>query len=172
MNKKIVKAVVIIVVIMLVGIGIGVYILNGQYVTTKCETDLYSVEVSKQWNVDEPFVDMKRFLLDENEVAFIEIFRDCSYNCASAESIAVNAFGIHGSLLDSEETTLGDWTRYKMVIGYELSPAQQIKGEATPASEVHYIYTNKQDTFVDIYVNEKLLTDDEIQKFLESFEMK
>lgn len=169
MNKRIVKIVSVVVILIIVGICVGV--LMSKNTAAKCETDLYSVNISKEWSVESPFDDLKNFIVDNDMVAYIEIFRDCSYDCVTAESIAVNVFGTHGSLLESEETVVGDWTRYKMVIGYELSAAQQMEGEAIPASEVHYIYTNKQDTFVDIYVNEEVLTDDEIQRFLNSFEI-
>lgn len=67
--------------------------------------------------------------------AYIELFRNCSY-CASAESIVVNEFGMHSFLVNAEETVLGDWTRYKVVIAYELSAAEQEQGETVLPSEV------------------------------------
>ena len=109
-------------------------------------------------------------MIDNNEVASIETFRNCSY-CTSAESIAVNEFGEHSFIVNLEETALGDWIRYEMVIDYELSAAEQEQGETVPPSEVHYIYTNKQDTFIDIYINQQLLSKNESQKFLKSFKI-
>jgi hypothetical protein len=169
MNKK--AKVAIPITIVLVIVAICTYILEVRNTVTKYETDIYSVSVPKQWDIETPFDNCKKFMVEDNEVAYIETFRNCTY-CTSAENIAMNVFGEHSSLGDIEETVFGDWIRYKMVINYELSAAQEVKGESVPATEVHYIYTNKQDTFIDVYADNQLLTEDEIQEFIDSFELK
>ncbi|MBQ2799913.1 MAG: hypothetical protein IJF03_00815 [Lachnospiraceae bacterium] len=174
MNKKAKKAKLIIpitIVVMIVALVICTYLSRGRNVATKYETDIYTVSVSKQWDIETPFDNCRKFMVGSNEAAYIEIFRDCTY-CTSAESIAMNVFGEHSSLRDVEETVLGDWTRYKMVIDYELSASQEIQGENPPEEETHYIYTNKQDMFIDVYANNQLLTEEEIQKFIDSFKLK
>lgn len=171
MNKEAKVAIPITIVVIIAALIICTCIFRVGNAVTEYETDIYSISVSKQWDIETPFDDCKKFSVEDKEVAYIETFRDCTY-CTSAESIAVNVFGEHSLLKDIEETAFGDWTRYKMVIDYELSAAQEVKGESVPATEVHYIYTNKQDTFIDIYVNNQLLTEDEIQEFIESFELK
>ena len=138
--------------------------------TVKCETDIYSVSVPARWDIKIPSDDCKIFMTGSDKAASIEIFRDCSY-CTSAESIVANAFGMHSSLANVEETVLGEWTRYKMVIDNELSPAEQEKGGTEAPSELHYIYTNKENMFVDIYINQQLLSDKQIQKIIDSFEI-
>lgn len=174
MNKKEKKAKLIIpitIVVMIAALVICTYLSGGRNVATKYETDIYTVSVPKQWDIETPFDNCRKFMVGSNEAAYIEIFRDCTY-CTSAESIAMNVFGEHSSLRDVEETVLGDWTRYKMVIDYELSASQEIQGENPPEEETHYIYTNKQDMFIDVYANNQLLTEEEIQKFIDSFKLK
>ena len=171
MKKKSKVVLVIIIASIILVLAICTSIFKYRNMTTKFETDLYSVSVSKQWNIEEPFDDCQKFMLDGNEVAYIETFRDCSY-ATSVESIAVNVFGEHSSFSNTEETVLGNWTKYKIVIDYELSAAQEMQGETVPTEEIHYIYTNKNDAFIDVYANSQLLNEDEIQKLIDSFKIK
>lgn len=163
MNKKI-KTIIIVITASVITL---ILFFSKRNMTAEYETDLYSVSYSIQWDKKNLSDDAIDFMIGNDRVASIETFRDCSY-CTSAESIAVNVFGMHSSLEDVQETVFDGWTKYKMVIDYELSAAEQEQGETELPSEIHYIYTNKQDTFIDIYVNKQLLTEDEIQKFIDS----
>ena len=168
MSKKVLK-IILIVTFVILGIGICVFCFWNS--RQKHETDLYSVAISKEWSVEEPYEDCKNFVMDDNRVAGIEVFRDCSY-CESAESIGTNIFGEHGFVKTMEETVVNDWTRYKMIVDYELTAAEEMQGTTKVPSQLHYIYTNKKDIFIDVYVNEQLLSENEIQKFINSFEVK
>lgn len=173
MNKKMVKLMIMIAAVIVTAVTavMGVCCFRKGYITVKKETELYSVSIPIQWNVNNIFDDYTNFTIGSDRVASIETFCDSSY-CTSAESIAVNTFGMHSSLESLEETVLGEWTRYKMVIAYEASAAEQEGGEAGANSETHYIYTNKKDKLVDIYVNEQSLTEEVVQRFIDSFKMK
>ena len=168
MNKKVLK---ILLIVMLGLLGIGIYVSYLGNSVRKCETDIYSVEVSKKWSVEKPYEDCKNFMVDGNRVVGIEIFRDCSY-CTNVEGIVANVFGEHGYSEMLEETVVNGWSRYKMIVDYELTAAQAVEGATMEPSQLHYIYTNKKDIFIDVYINEQLVSEAEIQNFINSFKVK
>lgn len=135
------------------------------------KTDFYSVSVPKSLELDEPYEGMKQFWKEDEIAVYFEIYENCDY-AESAESIAVNAFGQHGKLSKLEEKEMGNWTQYRMTVDYEVSAAEDIEGKEKTEPEIHYIYTNKKDAFIDIYVNDKLLSEDEIQGILDTFKIR
>ncbi len=119
---------------------------------TKYKDTYYTVNLPSDWAKKENDETDINFYSGDNYIAHISVNTDCNY-CSTASSIFDNLFGLHGYVDgDTSETDFGNYKMIKAFIGYQQSASDKAKGITYP-DELHYIYTNYKDYWIDLFID-------------------
>ncbi|BCN29515.1 hypothetical protein [Anaeromicropila herbilytica] len=137
------------------------------------KTDYYTVNIPTTWKpVNESKYEVD-FKVDKNIIASIETDPKYSHE-KSIESIIANRFGVHAfANSNCTEKDFGTYSMKKVVVGFELSAADQIKGEKQPKDQLHYFFTsNKGTSYVDFYISTNFVNESDADNIAESLVIK
>lgn len=101
------------------------------------------------------------------KVGTIEVNPYCDY-CGTTESLIDNFFGLRGYAKGKiQERKIDSVSQIKVTIAYEKSASQETE-EAEP-DELHYLFTDHDKLFVDLYLDSNQLSDKTRAKISNSF---
>jgi hypothetical protein len=81
--------------------------------------------------------------------------------------------GMHATVnRDIIENDYGSFKMSKVFIDYELSAAQQIKGELPVTNELHYFFTSNNEFFIDLYLDINIIGEETADKIAKTLIMK
>lgn len=158
-------------VVILVGLIVFFIIKDRKTSNNTYKNEYYSVSLPEKLTADEIYDYSTNLYLDKELVGYIEVNTPCTF-CSSIDSIVANYFGMEITIKEkSDEQTLGEYKLVKVKIAFEQSAAEQANGETPAEDEVHYIYTNYKNTFIDLYLNPSYVSEDKIKSMIDSFKI-
>lgn len=110
--------------------------------------------------------------IDNKKAGSITVNPDCSY-CSNTSSILSNYIGMHayakGKIIEKDN---GTYKMAKVMVGFEQSAAQQIKGESKEPDQLHYFFTNSNNLMIDLYIDTELINEETADSIAASFKLK
>ena len=132
----------------------------------------YSITLPKNLSINEINETEAAIFLKKDKVGSISFNPRCNY-CATLESIVTNWFGMHAYIKESsKEQKLGNYNRVKVKIAYEQSPSEVEKKVPPMEDEIHYIYTDNVNLLIDLSLDTKVLSEEEIKLIVEALKIK
>lgn len=110
--------------------------------------------------------------INNKMVGNIDVNPNCSY-CTTTSSIIANWMGMHAyAKTDIIEQDFGNYKMAKVLIAFELSAAQQISGISPEPDQLHYFYTDSNNWFIDLFINNEIISEENADMITNSFIVK
>ena len=129
----------------------------------------YSISLPETWNIKEVDENIKLIYFNNSEVGSIEVYPECPY-CSTISSFATNVFGIHSNLKDKCEIEIENGQKiWQLLVEYEQSAAEQEAGNSEVKEEQYFLWTNKEDKAILLYLNQEEVSSEMKNKIVNSF---
>lgn len=165
--KKSIISILIITLVVILFIGGKIFAQNKGMKTYS--NNNYSISLPKTWDIKEVDENIKLFYSNDIEVGSIEVYPECSY-CSTISSFATNVFGMHSNLKDKEEIENGNGQKiWRLLVEYEPSAAEQEAGNSEVKEEQYFLWTNKEDKVILLYLDKEEISTEMINKIISYF---
>jgi hypothetical protein len=157
-----------ILIVLVIGIICYIFVrtgdLNRNITNTKIyKTNYYSIDLPANWEYRESNDYQTSLYLNNKNVGSIMINADCNYN-SNITSIITNWIGMSAYAKgDVIENKFDGYKMEKGFIGFELTAAQQEKGNKPEPDQLHYFYT-KNNLLIDLYINSNKVDENDADK--------
>lgn len=146
---------------------------NSSSQLTSYSTEYYTINSPS--NISAKSRDNYETLLYMNDtiVGTITVNPNCEY-CSTTSSIISNWMGMHAYAKDDHiiEEDFDTYKMAKVLIAFELSAAQEVSGETAEPDQLHYFYTNPNNLFIDLFIDNTIISEEDADLIADSFILK